>query len=401
MNKSLKVYLILLFVLLIGAVVLESNKPKVINWEPTYSINDKIPFGLYIFDKELPSLLNPDTLYTINTTAYEYFDPLYDFDTLVNKYSTSGTFLAINNLGNFDDESLKELLYFSSHGNTVFLSMNNVPKMLKDSLKFEIEPNFTAPDSTILTFTNQKWRSEKYNLSEGLGYNYFSKIDTATTTVLGYQIHTDSLVNFINIPYKQGNFIIHLQPSAFTNFHLLKDKNYEYAEKVLSYIPKGNIFWYTKDISEGYISQNPLRFIFSQPALKAAWYLFIGGFVVFIIFNVKRKQRIIPIITPLENTTVEFTKTIGNLYFQEGNHHTIIDKKIIYLLDKIRREYLLDTSVLDDKFIHKLQLKTGASPDVLQKLFYKVNQHRKGNFVSVESDLIEINALIEKVFKTK
>lgn len=398
MNKSLKIYLIFLLVLLIGVVALESNKPKVINWNATYSINDKIPFGLYVFDKEMKSLLQPDTLTTIYVTPYEFFDDFYNYDTLVNNYTTSGTFLAINQYGNFDDESLKELLYFSSHGNTVFLSMKDVPKMLKDSLKFEIQSNFTSPDSTLFSFTQQKLGTEKYNLSEGLGYNYFSKIDTATTAVLGYQTYKDSMANFIKIPYKQGHFIIHLQPTAFTNFHLLKDKNYEYAEKVLSYIPKGNVFWYIKDISEGHISQNPLRFIFSQPALKAAWYLFIGGFLVFIIFNAKRKQRIIPIITPIENTTVEFTKTIGNLYFQEGNHHTIIDKKIIYLLDKIRRDYLLDTTVLDEKFIQKLQQKTGKNSEDLKKLFYKINQHRKGNYASVENDLVEINTLIEKIF---
>ncbi|RZL30725.1 MAG: DUF4350 domain-containing protein, partial [Pedobacter sp.] len=320
MNKSLKVYLILLFVLLIGVVVLESNKPKEINWNPTYSINDKIPYGLYVFDKEMPSLLKPDTLNTVNNTPYEYFDSLYDYDTLVNNYRTSGTFLAINHTGNFDDESLKELLYFASHGNTVFLSMKNVSEILKDSLNFEISSSFTSIDSTFHYLKSKNIENDKYNLSDGFGFSYFSKIDSLKTSVLGYQIYDDTLANFIKVPYKKGNFILHLQPSAFTNYNLLKESNYKYAEKVLSYIPKGNLFWYTKDISEGHISRNPLRFIFSQPALKTAWYLFIGGFVVFIIFNVKRKQRIIPIITPLENTTIEFTKTIGNLYYQEGNH---------------------------------------------------------------------------------
>ncbi len=141
-----------------------------------------------------------------------------------------------------------------------------------------------------------------------------------------------------------------------------------------------------------------MRFIFSEPALKTAWYLFLGGMLLFIFFNVKRKQRVVPIIVPLENTTIEFTKTIGNLYFQEGNHHTAIDKKIIYLLDKIRRDYLLDTTILDDKFVQRLQHKTGKNIKDLKQLFYKINQHRKGNFESVESDLVEINTLIEKIF---
>ena len=53
------------------------------------------------------------------------------------------------------------------------------------------------------------------------------------------------------------------------------------------------------------------------------------------IFNAKRRQRVVPIINPLPNTTLDFTKTIGNLYYQEGNHQNIVDKKIIYFLEKI------------------------------------------------------------------
>lgn len=398
MNKSVKIYLIFLVIVLLAIVGLDSNAPKPINWTPTYSINDKIPFGLYVFNKELYALLQPDTLTTINVTPYEYFDGLYDFDTLVNNYSSSGAFLAVNDFDKFDEESVKELLYFSSHGNTVFLSMKTLPKMLMDSLNLSFNSNFEIENNTAVWFANNKLGSEKYKFVEGLGTNYFSKIDTASTTILGYQGTDKAFANFIKVPYKQGNFYLHLQPAAFTNFHLLKENHFEYAEKVLSYVPKGNVYWYTKDLTNGHISQNPMRFILSQPALKAAWFLFLFGMLVFVLFNVKRKQRIVPIVIPLQNTTVEFTKTIGNLYFQEGNHHTVIDKKIIYLLDKIRREYLLETTVLDDKFVHKLQQKTGKNIEDLKQLFYKINQHRKGHYQSVESDLVEINTLIEKIF---
>ena len=151
MNKSVKIYLIFLVVVLLAIVGLDSTAPKPINWTPTYSINDKIPFGLYVFNKELHALLQPDTLTTINVTPYEYFDGLYDFDTLVNNYSTTGTFLAVNDFDKFDEESVKELLYFSSHGNTVFLSMKTMPKMLMDSLNLSFNSNFehSTPSSKV------------------------------------------------------------------------------------------------------------------------------------------------------------------------------------------------------------------------------------------------------------
>lgn len=398
MDKSIKIYLIILITVILGIVALDSTAPKPINWSPSYSINDKIPFGLYVFNQELKSILTPDTINPITVTPYEYFNnrtPLIINEAAKSKKST---FLAINEFNNFDDESVEELLHFSSQGNTVFLSMKSLPQMLLDSLKIDFLSNFEINNTTAVWFSNEKLGIEKYNVVAGLGSNYFSKIDTLSNTILGYQGTDKAFANFIKVPYQGGTFYLHLQPAVFTNYHLLKNDHSQYAEKVLSYVPKGTVYWYTRDLTEGYISQNPMRFVFSQPALKAAWYLFLLGMLVFIFFNAKRKQRVVPIVAPLTNTTIEFTKTIGNLYFQEGNHHTIIDKKIIYLLDKIRRDYLLDTTNLDEKFVQKLQQKTGKNAEDLKQLFAKINQHRKGNFESVENDLVAINTLIEKIF---
>ena len=397
MDKSLKIYVAFLVLLLSVIVIIDINAPKPINWTPTYSLSDKNPLGMYVFNEEIDSLLKDRKIKKINITPYEYLEPLYDYDSLVNTYEAKGTFLIINGFSVLDSESITELFYFADHGNDVFISMKSFPDQLLDSLKIAIGTDFEYTDKSKLWVVNPELGEAKYPLKEGIGNTYFSKIDTLNTTVLGYQGNKDKNINFIKVPYKNGNFYLHSQPAAFTNFHLLKDNHSEYASKVLSYLPKQDVYWYTKDIYGNSISQSPLRFIFSQPALKSAWYLLLLGFVVFIIFNAKRKQRIVPIIKPLENTTIDFTKTIGNLYFQEGNHDNIMDKKIIYFLDKIRQDYLLDTNILDDQFIKKLQLKTGKNLEDIKRVVYLINHHRKGNFESVESDLIELNSIIEKI----
>ena len=48
--------------------------------------------------------------------------------------------------------------------------------------------------------------------------------------------------------------------------------------------------------------------------------------LLFIIFHAKRKQRIVPVIEPLQNSSAEFVKTIGNLYLQEGNFKDMANK---------------------------------------------------------------------------
>ena len=146
------------------------------------------------------------------------------------------------------------------------------------------------------------------------------------------------------------------------------------------------------------ISRSPFRYIWSQPALKAAWFLFLIGMLFFMLFNAKRRQRIVPIIKKLQNSSVDFAKTIGNLYFQEGEHGNLIDKKIIYFLDKIRFQYLMETAVLDDNFIKKLQHKSGKNLTEIQNIVFIINHRRKNNFETVEADLIELNTAIERFF---
>jgi hypothetical protein len=399
MNKSIKIYISVLVFIFILILVSDYNKPKPIDWRPTYSVNDKIPFGLYVFDKEIGGILKKQKIQRISdVTPYEFLDSKYDEDSLVETYSVKGTFVNISVQNNIDDQSMKEIMYFVSHGNNAFLSMANFPKPLLDSLKFEYTSNFRPTDSSLVWMANKKLSRKAYK-STGDIADYFSKIDTLNTIVLGYQGNPKKKknINFIQIPYKNGNFFLHMHPVAFTNYNLLKKDRYQYAENVLSYIPKGDVFWYTKLQTDENISGSPLRYILSQPALAWAWYLFLIGMLIFMIFNAKRKQRIVPILQPLSNLTIDFTKTIGNLYYQEGDHKNIIDKKIIYFLERIRTEYLIDTTKLDDEFVKKLHHKTGKDEKDIQELVFLINEHRNSYHDSIEQDLIRINNAIEKI----
>ncbi|MES2574134.1 MAG: DUF4350 domain-containing protein [Bacteroidota bacterium] len=399
MNRNINIYIAVL-ILVFGLILITDNSQKPIDWRPSYGIKDKIPYGLYVFDKEIGGLLKNQKIERVSTmTPYEFLDSKYVADTAVGKYKIKGNFLAISEFGSIDEESIKEIFYFVSHGNNAFLSMKTFPQALLDSLKVDFRTDFQYSDKTSVWMANKNVSPKKYHLKEGMDNYYFSKIDTLNTTVLGYQGNKlyPKQINFIKVPYINGYFYLHTQPAAFTNFHLLKANDYQYAENVLSYLPKGDVYWYTKGNNNETISDSPMRFIFSQPALKWAWIFFLIGLIVFILFNAKRKQRIVPIFHPLPNLTVDFTKTIGNLYYQEGNHTNIVDKKIIYFLERIRNEYLIDTTNLNDDFIKKLQHKTGKDEKDIRHLVSLINRHRKNYYQSIEEDLIEINAVIEKI----
>jgi len=375
--------------------VIDANRTKPIDWSPTYATKDKIPFGLHVFDKESNTLFKDQKVERFGSTLYEFLDPKYSYAD--STYSVKGTLLLISENNEFDEASLNELIWFVEHGNSAFLSMKDFPEQLMDTLYTDFGNQYSLSDSLYFNLTNDAFKHKNYKFKKGASLSYFNKIDTINATVLGYQeIDTAKHINFVKVPYGKGNFYLHTQPAAFSNYYLLNKNNAKYCADILSYIPKGNIYWQARSFKNEELSSSPMRYILSQPALKWAWYLFLIGMTIFMIFNAKRRQRIIPIKVPLQNTTVDFTKTIGNLYLQEGNHHIIIDKKIIYFLEKIRTDYLIDTFHLDETFINRLHQKTGKDKADIENIVRLIKRHRN-NLPSTEKDVIEISKAIDKL----
>lgn len=392
MGRKVTIYVVIL-ALVIGLIIfIDASRPKPVDWRPTYGFFDKNPLGLYVLNKEAGTLFK-GKVEKLSVTPYEFFEQQYDYEK--KEYKAKGTFLNIAQESMLDPESVKELIYFAEHGNTVVLSMNRFSEQLLDTLQVGTDSEFTKADSVKIYVGKPGKEKSAYYFNEGMGFTYFDSIKNPYAKVLGYHdVKGQHRPNLIKVPMGDGSFLLHTQPVAFSNFHLLKGNHYKYAEEVASFIKDGNIYWFT--VRDKGVSSSPFRYILAQPALKWALYFGLIGIVIFMFFNAKRKQRIIPVILPVRNTTVDFTKTIGNLYYQEGNHHTIIDKKIIYFLEKVRTEYMIDTYSLDDDFIEKLHLKTGKPVDEIRNLVRIIKVHRH-KFESTEADAIELNKAIENL----
>jgi hypothetical protein len=200
--------------------------------------------------------------------------------------------------------------------------------------------------------------------------------------------------NFVRVPFGKGNFYLNTMPLAYTNYNMLYRQNASYISSTLSYLPVQSTYWdeYYK-INRGE-SQTPLRYVISQPPLKWALYLTLLALVLFMVFEAKRKQRIIPIVKPLANTTLEFTETVGRLYFQYKDHKNIADKKITYFLDYLRTHYYVKTTEFNEELYSKLSDKTGADKEEISKLFRLIQDIRSRKSIS-EEELLSLNAQIE------
>ena len=399
--QQLKKYaLLLLFFILMSC-----NKT---NWRENFKEKNKSPFGNYIVYNEAKTLFKDNKITLLKQNIYDYLLFNSDLDsTKINNY------ICIKHSAyKHTNDGIIKLLDFVAKGNNAFLAFNHFKDTLQSSLKFStnnLDKNtYSVKDLKVLKGTfelnNKEFSKTSFNFDRNIRRNYFLEYNENSTSILGtIEVDGEKVPNFIKIHHGKGAFYLHIQPIAFTNYNLLNDRE-EYVENVFSYLPNASIIWdphiksskhSNKDKED---SSNIFKFFLEHKTLT--WFLFVvlTGLLLFMLFNARRKQRPIPVIEPLKNSTLAFTQTIANLYLKEQDHKNLVDKKIMYFLEKVRSKYLLNTSNLNTDFIEKLAAKSGNE---LRRTKYLVNTIIALNkkIQCSEEELVVLNKMIENFLK--
>lgn len=397
MNKHLKIYIGIFIIVIGGLMYLEYQKPKPVDWTETYSSKDKIPLGTYVLFQEFSKFFPQKIVTSISETPSAY---LFENE---ETYDSNSLYFFLNKNSTISETDLEYLNDFVNVGGDVFIISNHLPEELEKQLNVETDIIYNSnrlKDRVKLRLVNPSFEKQEYTYNKVNPLTYFSKIDTTKSVILGELTQSGNRkANFIKTKYGEGNFYIHLLPEAFTNYYLLNDDTYTYAIHSLNYIDKKNILWDEQNKSINSVQKGILMYIFSSPALTWAWRVLILGSIIYVLFLGKRLQRIIPIVNPLKNTTVEFTKTIGNIYFNQREHQDIINKKITYFLYFVKEKYFLNTAFIDENFSEKLHTKSGVSKEITDKIVSLIQKNRDSKS-STENDLKLINQTID-LFYTK
>lgn len=401
MNSSLKKFGLALLVLVTCIFMYEKGKPKPIYWHETYNNKDKNPYGLYIFDQEVDQMMQGKTVTRFSSDLFSFlYQP--DYDTL----STTNLVVVSGNQNDLDEYTATHLKTYVEKGNTAVIFNSEFTNSFLETFGLQYSEAAYADDGTssdgVLELTNPKLTTQKFRTKNPLYPRSFEIWDSVKNNVqiLGYRTINKTLkqVNLVRIKVGKGHLILGSSPLIFTNYYLLESNNHLYVEGVLSYLPThDNTYMYVLHAKDTVESTSLLRFIFAHPALKWAWYFLLLGLLVFTLFTAKRRQRIIPIIPPVNNTTVAFTKTVSNLYIQSKDYNDLIHKSIIYTLEKIRRIYTIETAVLDEKFVQQYQIKTNKSKTDILAFVNLVNELRQSNFLATQEDLVRLHQVTKKI----
>ncbi|MEH6408524.1 MAG: DUF4350 domain-containing protein [Leeuwenhoekiella sp.] len=403
MSKRYKIIAAVLILLITALVVLEASQPEPINWFQSYSKNDKIPFGSYIFYQELQKQGLADKIEEVNIPPFEFLE-----DSTV-----SGTYFFINNSVYFDETEAEKILEWIGKGNTLFVSATSMSSLLLDSLKLKTKyfnETKNLKKRPLVNLSNPQLHNNKpYRLNKDVGTVYFNEIDTAHTVVLGeYDFIRDNdsstikkpKVNFIKVPYKLGNVVLHTFPQAFTNLFMLDGKNSDYTGKILSYLPKNGIIYLDHYYKSGKIfNTSPLYIILHNKYLRWAYYILLIMAVFWVYFEGKRKQRSIPVVKPLPNQTVSFTRTIAGMYLEKKEHKQIAVHQINHFMEYLRSRFAIPTADQGIEFIDKVAAKSDIPREKVKSLIDYIILIQQKNQIS-ENELIKLNTLIEK-FKSK
>lgn len=399
MKKILPVLITLVVLIITASVVIGLKRTKTVDWEESFDEKSNKPYGVSVLYKELPRLFKDYKVRTVYHQPSSYLKA--NSEDGYGEHVAEGSYIIIGNSDYLEDDSIDELLNFVDAGNTLFLSDYYFPQKFHDTLNVSI--NFVENEKDSISYLSLKHVNiDDITLDRNTSDQYFSEFDSINHTVLGHSKIDYKHINFLKVPFGEGHVFLHTEPKAFTNYHLLKKERYKYIEGVLSYLPDNHVYFdsYTK-IQTGYDGdvekESNLGWFLEQLSFKWAWFTAIVFGILFMIFNAKRRQRIIRIIKPLQNTTVAFVKTVSNLYFDTKDHKNLVDKKITYFLEKIRRDLNLNTDVLDEEFIEKLASKTGKKKDAVKKLVNYINLMRSKNEF-FEENLIKLNRHIEAFY---
>ncbi len=381
---------------IVGYGLFEYYRPKPIDWSPSYSNKDKIPFGTQALYELLPDIFGRQLVESLRVPIYNHLTE--------SKIPAQSNYIFVCQNFSIDKNDRVQLLNYVKKGNNAFISAYDFPDTLLKILN--VRATLKAPSlrdtALVMNFVNPAFKKPKgYVFSQDDGRNYFVIKKAENVTVLAQNARNEPI--FLKVGYGKGYFYLHNLPLALTNYYALDSVTTDFAFKSLSYLPIKPTYWdeYLKQGRFGDNEQSIFRFVMTQPPLQWAYYLILFGLFVFAVFAGKRTQRIIPMVEVPKNTSLEFVQTIGKMYFQQGDHANIAQKKIKHLLLYIRERFGIRTHDLNDEFKEALTQKTGIPRLDIDVLFGEI-AHAERSGIITEYALLSLNRRIEDFYqKTK
>ena len=321
-------------------------------------------------------------------------------------YDTSAIYINLSKNYYTSVRDAQSLLDFVYKGNTAFISAENFDDSLMNKLYCKKVSDYVNPGYENLQKVSTRYNNKIALYKDSFSYfylpftNYFDSINNSYARVVGY--NKNGKTNMFAFLWGKGRFYFQCEPRAFSNYFLLSNNNYKYMQQALQMLPAypQNVYWDNYYAKKNYANGNnkngsSLSEIFKNPPLKTAFWIVVALLLLYILFNSKRRQRIIPIEKPTENTSIAFAEAIAGLYLSKKDNKIIADKIITYFNEHVRTKYFLNINVNDSTYADVLSRKSAVSYETTKELSNIIININTSLKVSDEQ-LLQLNGLVER-----
>ncbi len=388
--KNNKTLVILLLIASIPLFFISNDKKT--DWNLSLKPEDKKPFGTFVFD----SLMR-------HRYGARYSNTQKTLYRIQEESSKSKTVIVLADYLNLQKDDLHEIKQGAARGNHYILAANDFSEAACDSFRLEYEKTLITPFSGK---KNRQAPSLLYLRHNDIAFDsLFVEADLYSGILSPKRDNPEVLVsnhsNAIAVRYRinQGSVIFCASPYFFTNYFLVHDRYAEIPNYLLSGLHSDEVYFASRYLIPEQRNDSIFKHIYEVTALKYIFCILLVLSAVFMLFSSKRRQRVIPVIEPLKNNTLDFIKLIGRIYFLKKNHSDLCIKKFLYLKDHLTRVHQINFNDPDREQVYiKIAAKTGIDVHQVKKLFARMDFVIQNKTQINEKDLHQLIEEMEKYY---
>ncbi len=203
--------------------------------------------------------------------------------------------------------------------------------------------------------------------------------------------------------YGRGQIIFCSTPRLLTNYGVLEGSTSPYVHRLMTLLADrrtvriDDLYDYSADKQEA--RQSPFRYILSQPPLRSALYTLLAGLVLCMVLAMRRRQRAIPVRRVPRNYSLDFVRLVGSLYCRRHDASDLVTKRYYSFAEQMRK--LLGVDITDGAATaavsEAIAQRTGVTSDEVQRLLRRLRLIAAGSGDVTEKEMKRLVDMIDRL----
>ncbi|HSC52923.1 MAG TPA: DUF4350 domain-containing protein [Phnomibacter sp.] len=376
--------------------------------DETYTLgpDDKRPFGGYITKATIDTIFTSAVLESNSNTFTKWYSKKSDEE----EVGQGDMYIILSPAIRAYEKEAEDMVNYMRSGNTLVLITDALSEELEEALRirvmndaenlpYQMQLEMMDTRVRIKDSTQPGPKNFSYYYHPFLHAIYTGKKHKGAETIA---VNSQNKPTIVRMPYGRGQLIVATNARAFGNYFLLSGQNHAYLLHMAGYFPADpyHVVWdafYQRNINRSPEGYSVFDALFSIPPLRWSFWILLVLALIWVITNLRRRQRMIPILQPNTNTTVSFVETIAQLYFNRQDHANIARKMTTHFLDYLRTNFYMPPNIASDEWADILSQKTGLSKADAKETADLMEKAQQAEESFTSTDLFKLHAFIAQV----